>query len=60
MNFGAFVEICPGKDAMIHISKLSNKRVEKVEDVVNIGDKVKVKVIKIDEKGVGLELIEKL
>ena len=45
---------------MIHISKLSNKRVEKVEDVVNIGDTVKVEVIKISEKGVDLKLIEKL
>ena len=51
MPFGAFVEVVPGKDGMVHISKLSKERVEKVEDVVNIGDKVLVKTIKIDEKG---------
>ena len=51
MNFGAFVEVAPGKDGMIHISKLSNKRVEKVEDVVKLGDEVEVEVIKIDDKG---------
>ena len=49
-EFGANVNIAPGKDGMIHISKLSDKRVEKVTDVVNVGDIVKVKVIKIDEK----------
>ena len=60
LQFGAFVEIAPGKDGMIHISKLSKERVEKVEDVVNIGDNVKVKVIKIDDKGrIDLKLIEK-
>ena len=57
---GAFVEFCPGKDGMIHISKLANKKVDKVEDVVNIGDKVKVEVLKIDAKGIGLKLLEKL
>jgi polyribonucleotide nucleotidyltransferase len=51
MNFGAFVQLAPNKDGLIHISKLSNKRVEKVEDVVNIGDVVTVKVLEIDEKG---------
>ena len=45
---------------MIHISKLSNKRVEKVEDVVNIGDTVKVEIIKISDKGVDFRLLEKL
>ncbi len=60
MSFGAFVEIAPGKDAMIHISKLKKERVEKVEDVVNIGDKVKVKVTEITEKGVALRLLEVL
>ncbi len=60
MNFGAFVEIAPGKDAMIHISKLKKERVEKVEDVVNIGDKVKVKVTDITDKGVALRLLEVL
>lgn len=60
MDFGAFVELVPGKEGMIHISKLSKERVEKVTDVVNIGDMVKVKIIKIDEKGrVDLKLIEK-
>ena len=51
MNFGAFVELAPGKDGLVHISKLENKRVEKVEDSVNIGDMTWVKVIEIDEKG---------
>jgi polyribonucleotide nucleotidyltransferase len=51
MNFGAFVEIAPGKEGMIHISKLAHKRVEKVEDVLNIGDEVLVKVIEIDKQG---------
>ena len=58
MNFGAFVEFAGNKEGMIHISKLSNKRVEKVEDVVKIGDAVEVEVIKIDEKGrIDLKLI---
>ncbi len=61
MSFGAFVEVMGGKEGMIHISKLSSKRVEKVEDVVKIGDKVQVEVIKIDEKGrVDMKLIKKL
>ena len=61
MQFGAFVEVAPGKDGMIHISKLAKERVEKVEDVVKIGDRVKVKTINIDEKGrVDFKLIEKL
>ena len=51
MNFGAFVELAPNKDGMVHISKLSDKRVGKVEDVVNIGDEVTVKVIEIDKMG---------
>ena len=51
MNFGAFVELSPNKDGMVHISKLSDKRVEKVEDVVNIGDEVTVKVMEIDKMG---------
>lgn len=51
MNFGAFVELAPNKDGMIHISKLSDKRVEKVEDVVNIGDEVTVKVVEVDKMG---------
>ena len=51
MNFGAFVELLPGKDGMIHISKLANHRVEKVEDVVKIGDEIEVKVSEIDAQG---------
>ena len=51
MKFGAFVEILPGVDGMIHISDLDVKRVNRVEDVVNIGDEVEVKVIEIDEMG---------
>ena len=51
MNFGAFVEVAPGKEGMVHISKLDKKRVEKVEDVVAIGDPIKVKVIEIDDQG---------
>lgn len=47
-NFGAFAEILPGKEGLIHISKLSNKRVRKVEDVVNVGDEIPVKVTDID------------
>jgi polyribonucleotide nucleotidyltransferase len=51
MNFGAFVEILPGQEGMVHISKLANHRVNKVEDVVKIGDTVSVKVIEIDPQG---------
>ena len=51
MSFGAFVEYAPGKDGMIHISKLANERVEKVEDVVNIGDELEVRVGEIDSQG---------
>ena len=51
MSFGAFVEYAPGKDGMIHISKLANERVEKVEDVVNIGDELEVRVAEIDSQG---------
>ena len=59
LQFGAFVELAPGKDGMIHISKLAKERVEKVEDVVNLGDVVKVKVIKVDEKGrIDLKLLD--
>ena len=61
LDFGAFVELAPGKDGMIHISKLAKERVEKVTDVVNIDDTVVVKVIKIDEKGrIDLKLVKKL
>jgi len=51
LNFGAFVEILPGQEGMVHISQLAPRRVEKVEDVVSIGDIVPVKVISIDEQG---------
>jgi len=51
MNFGAFVEILPGKEGLIHISKLSRQRVRRVEDVVKVGDELEVKVFEIDEKG---------
>lgn len=51
MAFGAFVEIAPGKDGLVHISKLENHRVEKVEDVVKVGDMTWVKVVEIDDKG---------
>lgn len=50
MNFGAFIEILPGKEGLLHISKMANHRVEKVEDVMNIGDKVTVKVTEIDNQ----------
>ena len=59
-QFGASVKITSNKDGMIHISKLSKERVEKVTDVVNVGDKVKVRIIKIDEKQrIDLKLIKK-
>lgn len=51
MNFGAFVEILPGKEGLVHISQLALERVAKVEDVVNIGDEILVKVIEIDRQG---------
>ena len=51
MNFGAFVEILPGKEGLVHISQLSTERVEKVEDVVSVGDEIVVKVTEIDQKG---------
>lgn len=51
MNFGAFIELTPGKDGMLHISKMANHRVEKVEDVMAIGDEIEVKVSEIDSQG---------
>lgn len=51
MNFGAFVELVPGKEGLVHISQLAHERVAKVEDVVNVGDNIKVKVIEIDKQG---------
>ena len=50
-SFGAFVEIVPGTDGMVHISELENYRVSSVEDVVNVGDEVTVKVIDMDDRG---------
>jgi len=49
--FGAFVELSPGKEGLVHISKLDTKRVHRVEDVINVGDKILVKVIEIDKQG---------
>ena len=51
MNFGAFAEFLPGKEGLIHISKLARERINKVEDVVSVGDKVRVRVIEIDRMG---------
>lgn len=51
MNFGVFVEVLPGKEGLVHISKLAKERVENVEDVVNVGDEIMVKVIEIDKQG---------
>ena len=59
LDFGAFVELAPGKDGMIHISKLAKERVEKVTDIVNLDDTVVVKVIKLDDKGrIDLKLVK--
>ena len=59
-NFGAFVDLAPNKEGLIHISKLSDKHIDKTEDVVNVGDKVKVEVIKVDNRGrIDLRLIQK-
>ena len=51
MDFGAFVEIAPGKEGLVHISQLDVKRTENVTDVVNVGDIIRVKVMEIDDKG---------
>jgi len=51
MDFGAFVEFCPGKEGLVHISELANERVNKVEDVVKEGDPIKVKLMKLDDQG---------
>ncbi len=51
LDFGAFVEILPGQDGLVHISQLADYRVNKVEDIVKIGDIIPVKVISIDEQG---------
>ena len=58
--FGAFVNLLPGKDGLLHISRVAQGRVEKVEDVLNVGDEVKVKVIEIDDRGkISLDRLEK-
>ncbi|MBP5193294.1 MAG: polyribonucleotide nucleotidyltransferase [Clostridia bacterium] len=57
---GAFVELSPGKDGMIHISKISDRKIASVEEVLSIGDAVKVEIIKIGEKGIDLKLLEKM
>ena len=57
---GAFCELTPNKDGMIHISKMSKERIKSVEDVLSVGDTVKVEIIKISEKGVDLKLLEKI
>ncbi len=57
---GAFCELAPGKDGLIHISKMSDRRIETVEEVLHIGDMVKVEIIKIGEKGIDLKLLEKI
>jgi polyribonucleotide nucleotidyltransferase len=51
MNFGAFVEFMPGREGLVHISQLAKERVEKVEDVVSVGDEIVVKLVEIDSKG---------
>ena len=51
MDFGAFVEISPGKDGLVHISQLATTRVNRVEDVVKLGDTLKVKLMEIDDQG---------
>ena len=60
VDFGAFVELPGGVDGLLHISKLSDERVDKVTDILQIGDKVKVKVLSVKGHKVELELIEKL
>ena len=50
-KYGAFVELFPGKDALVHISQIANERINKVEDVLSIGDTFKVKVTEIDKQG---------
>lgn len=59
-SVGAFVEFAPKKDGMIHISKMSEKRINRVEDVLQPGDTVKVEIIKIGEKGIDFKLLEKI
>ena len=56
MNFGAFVDLGSGKEGLLHISKISSKRVEKVEDVLSIGDEVTVKIIGIKDGKISLSM----
>jgi polyribonucleotide nucleotidyltransferase len=58
--FGAFVEILPGKDGLLHISEIDHKRIENVEDVLKQGDKIKVKLIGIDSRSGKLKLSRKV
>ena len=59
-SFGAFVELLPGKDGLLHISRVANGRVDKVEDVLNVGDEVKVQVLEVDQKGkISLDRLDK-
>ncbi len=51
MEFGAFVELVPGKEGLVHISQIANERVNKVSDVLSVGDKIDVKVVEIDRQG---------
>ena len=58
--FGAFVSLLPGKDGLLHISRVAQGRVDKVEDVLNVGDEVKVKVLEVDDRGkISLDRIDK-
>ena len=58
--FGAFVSLLPGKDGLLHISRVAQGRVDKVEDVLNVGDEVKVRVLEVDERGkISLDRIDK-
>ena len=59
MPFGAFIEILPGKDGLLHISEIDYKRIEKVEDVLKEGDKIQVKLLEIDKKTGKLRLSRK-
>ena len=59
-DFGAFVKLTPGKDGLLHISRVAKGRVEKVEDVLNVGDEVKVVVIEVDDRGkISLDRLDK-
>jgi polyribonucleotide nucleotidyltransferase len=61
VDFGAFIEVLPGKDGLLHISKISNKRINKVEDVLSLGQSIKVKVAEVDKMGrINLVTVDKL